>query len=315
MAHSKHQKPLDFIVPLNMNGLQGRMLHLPATKTQQREILVIYGHHAMLERWWGLAQNLNAYGSVTMPDLPGFGGMDSFRKIGVEPTIDAFADYLASFIKFRYKRRRLTIVGISYGFVIVTRMLQRYPDLAKKVDILVSAVGFAHHEDFAFSSTRKFTYRSLSRFISTPLIAGLFRLACLNRTVLRLAYHRTYNARHKFKTAANNLLAFNAMMDMEIRLWHTNDVRTHMKTTAEFLQLDNCRQQIPLTVWHIYSDNDHYFNNSVVEQHFRVIFKEVHLTEANLNSHITSVIANKRAAGRLLPKALREAFAGTTIPS
>ena len=76
----------------------------------------------MLERWWGLVQNFNEYGAVTMPDLPGFGGMDSFYTIGRRPTIDAFADYLAAFIKLRYKRKRITIVGISFGFLVATRM-------------------------------------------------------------------------------------------------------------------------------------------------------------------------------------------------
>lgn len=130
---SKRQKNIvDYIQPLNMNGLQGRVLQMPAPKNKNREILFIYGHHSSLERWWGLVQNFNRYGAVTMPDLPGFGGMDSFYKIGEKPTIDNLADYLASFIKMRYKRRRFTIIGMSLGFVIATRMLQRYPDLAKK---------------------------------------------------------------------------------------------------------------------------------------------------------------------------------------
>src|SRR5689334_19455199 len=136
MPQKSPQNPADFIVPLNINGLEGRMLHMPAAKKgRNREILLIYGHHAMLERWWGLVQNLNDYGTVTMPDLPGFGGMDSFAKIGRKPTIDAFADYMAAFIKLRYKRKRVTMVAISFGFVVATRMLQRYPELTKKVDL------------------------------------------------------------------------------------------------------------------------------------------------------------------------------------
>ena len=75
-------KPEDYIVPLNMNGLNGRMMHMPAPKGRKREILVLYGHHSSLERWFGLAQVINRYGAVTMPDWPGFGGMDSFYKIG-----------------------------------------------------------------------------------------------------------------------------------------------------------------------------------------------------------------------------------------
>jgi pimeloyl-ACP methyl ester carboxylesterase len=103
----------------------------------------VYGHHSSLERWWGVVQDLNQYGGVTMPDLPGFGGMQSLYKIGEKPDVDTLADYLAAFVKLRYKRRRVTIAGLSFGFVVATRMLQRYPDLVKKVDLLISVAGFA----------------------------------------------------------------------------------------------------------------------------------------------------------------------------
>src|SRR4051812_15783977 len=113
MPRKASDNPADYIVPLNMNGLRGRMLKMPsANPNRQKEILLLYGHHAMLERWWGFVQNLNLYGNVTMPDIPGFGGMDSFHKAGRRPNVDAFADYLASFVKLRYKRKRITIVAI-----------------------------------------------------------------------------------------------------------------------------------------------------------------------------------------------------------
>jgi pimeloyl-ACP methyl ester carboxylesterase len=104
----------------------------------------VYGHHSSLERWWGVAKFLNRYAAVTMPDLPGFGGMDSFYKIGKTGSINNLADYLASFIKLRYKRKKVIVVGMSLGFVIATRMLQRCPELIKRVDMLVSFAGFAH---------------------------------------------------------------------------------------------------------------------------------------------------------------------------
>src|SRR5690606_17925654 len=113
-----------------------------------------YGRHSSIERVYGLAQALNNYGAVTVPDLPGFGGMDSFYKINEKPDIDTMADYLASVIKLRYARRRVILAGVSYGFAVITRMLQRYPDIAKKSDMLVGWAGFAHHEDFRFSKRR-----------------------------------------------------------------------------------------------------------------------------------------------------------------
>src|SRR5690606_29130786 len=135
---------------------------LPAPARKNRQILLVYGHHASLERMFGLAEELNKYGSITMPDLPGFGGMESFYKIGEKPTLDNLADYLASFIKLRYKRRRVSILAMSFGFLVVTRMLQRYPELVKKVDVLVSIVGFCHHQDFKMRRRNYWLLRSLS---------------------------------------------------------------------------------------------------------------------------------------------------------
>lgn len=294
-----------YIHELNMNGLQGRMLRVPPQPGQKREILVVYGHHALLERWWGLVQNFTVYGGVTMPDLPGFGGMDSFYKINKKPTIDNMADYLASFVKLRYKRRRVTIVGISFGFVVATRMLQRYPDLAKRVDLLVSAAGFAHHDDFKFTRRRMLFSRAVSKFLSWPLPAWLWRHTALSPWVLRKAYARTHNAKHKFAEVAALPEKFEAMMNVEIDLWHMNDVRTHFSTTYEFLKLDNCQKQINLPVWHVYTKNDQYFDEKVVEQHFRVIFSGYEAAPAHLKNHVVSVLADKKETAPFIPQKLR----------
>ena len=116
------------IIPLNMNGLEGRMLVFKSKKKNHEEILFIYGQRSSIERWWGLIQLLHDYGHVTVPDMPGYGGMSSFYTIDKKPTLDNYADYLASFIKMKYKRRKIVIVGLSYGFAAVTRMLERLHD-------------------------------------------------------------------------------------------------------------------------------------------------------------------------------------------
>jgi pimeloyl-ACP methyl ester carboxylesterase len=307
MAKTSTPLPADFIVPLYINGLQGRMLRMPAPKGKKREILFVYGHHSSLERWWGLVQDLNQYGAVTMPDLPGFGGMESLYKIGRKPDIDTLADYLAAFIKLRYKRKKVSIAGLSFGFVIVTRMLQHYPDLAKKVDLVVSVVGFAHGDDFAFSRSRYLMYRGLAATFSHRLPAFVFRKTALNPLVLRLAYHRTHNAKQKFEGLSKT--GARATMDFEINLWHCNDVRTWCYTTTQFLTLDNCKQQIDLPVWHVAVDNDRYFNNHRVEQHLNIIFSEVHVARSELANHAPSVIASVEEVAPVIPKQIRRVLA------
>lgn len=285
------------------------MLHVPAPKNKKTEILFVYGHHSSLERWWGLMQVLNKYAAVTMPDLPGFGGMDSFYKIGKKPTIDNMADYLAAFVKMRYRNRKFVIAGMSFGFIVATRMLQRYPELTKKVTMLVSIVGFAHKDDFTFTRSRHFGYIVAAKALSHRPVAILFRYVALQPRVLRAIYARTHNAKHKFALAKDKA-EFDYLMDVEIGLWHNNDVRTWGFTSVEFLNFDNCEHgRVNLPVWHVGAKADHFFDNNLVEQHMRVIFSNFHKTEIAMKAHAPSVIADEKMAAPFLPPQLRKVLA------
>jgi len=296
--------PADYIAPLDMNGLSGRMLHVPAPAGKKTEFLFIYGQHSSLERWWGLIQYIGRYGAVTAVDLPGLGGMDSFYTIGKKPTLDNFADYLAAFIKMRYKNKRVVVVGMSLGFAIVTRMLQRYPELKKNVSMLVSLVGLVHGDDFKIPPMLYFFFRSLATVMKFRVPALFFRYVCLNSWTLRTAYHRTPNAKHKF-AAAKNAAEHEQFMAVEIWLWQHNDVRTHAVTTLEMMDLDNCKQRVDVPVWHVTTDVDQYLDSHRVEQHLRVIFSEVHLLRAKLPHHAPSIIADAETAAPLIPEELR----------
>jgi pimeloyl-ACP methyl ester carboxylesterase len=281
---------------------------LPAPEKKTAELLFVYGHHSSLERWWGLMQVFNRYGAVTMPDLPGFGGMDSFYKIHKKPTIDNLADYLAAFIKLRYHRKKVAIAGMSFGFVVVTRMLQRYPELTKKVTLLVSLVGFAHKDDFTFSKPRYAFYLGGTHLLSFRIPATVFRYTALNTTLLKTFYGRTHNAKHKFAEATTPE-DYARLMNMEVSLWHDNDVRTWAFTSTEFLTFDNCKVQVNLPVWHVSAEADHFFDNRIVEQHMRIIFNEFYSVPIGLKNHAPSVIADAKTASSLVPDKLRRTLA------
>lgn len=298
----------DYIVELNMHGMKGRMLKVPAAnKNRNREILVLYGHHALIERWTGLIENLNDYGAVTMVDLPGFGKMDSFYKIGRKPNLDAMADYLAAFIKMRYRRKRITIVGISYGFIVVTRMLQRNPELVKKVDLLVSIVGFMHRDDFLFKPLERKFYHRATRVLAARPVPFLIRYLALNKFVIKNLYIRLPAGRRRFLEMKTD--DFKIMMDFEVKLWQSNDVRTHWATTSEFLNLDNCRGKIDLPIWHVVSSSDHYFNNYNVEQHMKVVFKDYTQVVMKSHAHTPSIMGNKKEMAVMLPAKLKRELA------
>lgn len=313
MAKKIAKNAAEYIAPLNINGLEGRMLHMPAPKKAipNQEILFVYGHHSSLERWWGLMQVLNRYSAVTMPDLPGFGGMDSFYSIGRKPSIDAMADYLAAFIKLRYRRKKIIIAGMSFGFVVATRMLQKYPELTKKVVLLVSIVGFAHHDDFTFSKPRYYGYLYGTKILSHRMPAFVFRHTALNPWILRNFYGRTHNAKHKFAQAKDDA-DIALLQAVEVGLWHDNDVRTWAYTTIELLTFDNCQKRVDLPLWHISSKADHFFDNFIVEQHLRTIFTKYENAEIDLQAHAPSVIADEKMAAPLLPLSLRRVLKSIT---
>ena len=284
----------EYIQPINMNGLEGRYLHLPAPKKKHREILLLYGHHSSIERMAGIAEDLNQYGSVIMPDFPGFGGMDSFYKIKMKPTLDNLADYLAAFIKLHYKDKKITIIGMSLGFVVATRMLQNYPMLIKKVDLLISVVGFCHRDDYTFSKSRYTFYLYTAKLFRKKIPAFFFKNVILHPAVLRIAYSKTHNAKNKFKGLSPT--GAKKAMDFEIHLWRCNDVRTYMDTTISMLTLDNCGKHIAIKVDHISVESDQYFDNQVIEQHMRVIFTDYKDHRAVMDNHAPSIIADKNAA-------------------
>lgn len=307
MPNQNDKRFSDYIIPLEINGMSGRMLKMPALESGKREILLIYGHHASLERMEGLADLLNDYGSVTMADLPGFGGMDSFYKIGQKPTLDNLTDYLAAVIKLRYRNKRFTIIGVSFGFVIATRMLQKYPEIAKRVNLLISVVGFMNKDEFKFSKPRLIVYKSLVRVFSYHLPAAFFRNVILHPFVIRSFYSRTHNGKHKFKNLTPE--QYKRAIEFEVHLWRCNDVKTHMYTGLIMVNLDNCKKQINLPVHHVMVKKDNYFDNHIVEQHMRVVFNDYTAIPIKMNNHAVSIIANKKESAPLVPPKLRNLLA------
>lgn len=277
---------------------------MSAPKNKKREIMFIYGHHSSIERWYGVAEALNQYGAVTVPDLPGFGGMDSFYKIGYEPTIDNFADYLAAFVKLKFSRKKVTILGMSLGFVIVTRMLQRYPELTDRVDLLVSFAGFSHKDDFILPKRNMLLYKTMTTVMGRKYPSKFFKNVVLHPTIIRTAYGKTRNAKSKFKGVSN--LEKKRYLEFEVELWRNNEARTYINTAREFLRLDQLKPPVHLKIWHIAVDSDRYFDNKIVEQHFRIIFDDVKTVYADASNHAPTILANVEDAMEFIPDILRK---------
>lgn len=282
-------------VPLLMNGLQGRMLQLPPLRRQKRQFLVIYGQQASLEHWLPFAHELNRYGAVTMPDLPGFGGMQAFYKIHEKPTIDNFADYLAAFIKLRFRNKRFTVVGIGFGFVIVTRMLQRYPQLAKKVDLVINLGGLARYDDITFSRAKRWFYRIFYRLLAIRLLSIFIRHVGLHPTLLSSWYER------RPKPPLN--------INEAVSLWRRNDLSTYFMTASQLLYLDNCRQTLNLPLWQVSYHANQLIASDQLAQHVRIAYAHVEEVYSRLKSQKIGTLDYNPQTTRLLPAKIHRALA------
>lgn len=308
-------KPADYIRPFNINGLRGRIMYLPAPKGKKREIMYVQGHHSSLERNFGVAKLLNRYGAVTVPDLPGFGGMDSFYKIGEKPTLDNLADYLAAVIKLRYRGRKITLSGLSLGFMIITRMLQKYPKLNKQVDLLVDFAGVSDKTDFNYQPRTYWTFRILTRFFSFWFPSAILKYVFLNGPLIKLGYavfEPIFVKDKSSKIRSQPEDVRKQLIDFEVYLWKCNDIRTYMYVAHKMLTLTLNNQPIENKVYYIAVEGDRYFNEISVEQHLRQVFTEVVMVKSKVPSHAPSIIASENDALPFLPQQIRRLLNQTT---
>ena len=295
------KNPADYILPLYMNGLEGRMLRMVPPKNKKTEILFIYGHHASLERYWGIAELMNKYAGVTVPDLPGFGGMEPFYKIGEKANLDNYADYLAAFVKLRFRNKKFVIAGYSLGAPIITRMLQKYPELTKRVQMVISIAGFTDKDDFAFSKKRYWVYRLSTAFFSHQLPAAFYKYLILRPIYIRYIYRHMFNAKQKFRGKKDQELK--RAIEMEVDLWRNNDPRTYMATGNMMFTLQlSGKGHIDLPIYHAGVVKDHYFNNVRVEQNMRMIYSDFIYGKIKTPTHAPSIIANAKDAAPFVPK-------------
>jgi hypothetical protein len=61
-----------------------------------------------------------------------------------------------------------------------------------------------------------------------------------------------------------------------------------------------------LPVYHVAVENDHYFDNLVVEEHMRAIFKDFNLIKTKMLVHAPTVMASKKDVVAFVPPALRQ---------
>lgn len=305
MKQTEIDIPAKYLSGLHINGMHGRVLSIPAKKkaSSGKTVLLVYGHHSSIERMYSVASYLANYANIVMPDLPGFGGMDSFYVINKQPSLDNMADYLATFIKMKFKQRPIAICGMSYGFLVVTKMLQKYPDLQNQVQLLVSLVGFTHQDDFKFSTKN---YRLLlygSKFFSYRPTALFAKYVLFTRPIITFTY--TLQAHKNVKMTDASKSERTRRIQFEVYLWQCNDARTYFATSHSFLRANVTNNKIGLPVHHVGVRRDQYFDKRAVRRHLKIIFTGVTVYTAALPNHAPTVVSNEAEAANLIPKELQ----------
>lgn len=294
----------EYIQAVNVNNLSGRVIRMPAALKNKREILLIAGQHTSIERIMGLVEYLNRYGGVTSPDLPGFGGMEPFYKIGKKPTLDNMADYVATFIKLRYKKNEhITIIGVSFGFSVVTRMLQQYPDIAKRVDLLISISGIASKENFKWKRHNVVPMHAGSWILSQRISAWLATNVALRGPFIRFLYKIAEKKHPKLKDVREE--EREERLKFEVILWKINDFRTWMATCVTMFELDLGDKHVALPVHHVAVGDDHYFDHLSVEQHMRRVYSDFEIIETQLTAHAPTIIATPKDVEPFMPPRIR----------
>lgn len=291
----KFVNPADYISPININGLEGRLLKLKAAnKHNKKEILVIYDYKSNLERWWGLDSALRHYANVTAVDLPGLGGMDSFYKIGLKPSIDNFADYLETYIKLRYKKSKFSIFAIGFGSVVVTRMLQRNPALALKVHLVVGVNAYAHHSDLKLGKRSAPIALAENMLVSLPLGGMVARL------LQSLGYLSGYRFKKTYRDKKVDQFTRRFLADLD----KATDIRTLIYIRGQLSKLDNCDQRVDLPLWNISLGTQKILKTDITEQHLRVVFTRYRGLESK-SSKVPFIITEEKTGKKILPAALR----------
>jgi len=284
--------------PLELQGLQGRMLVHPSRRAGGggRTIVFVYGIHGSLERFYGVIHFLARFGTVVVPDLPGFGGMEPFYKIGRKPTLDAYGDYLAEFVAQQLPDGKLTLVGLSYGFVVLTRMLVRHPQLTKRVDLVVSAMGLADGRDVNLKWWLRLAVKALFWLGLVPPLAWLVQYFATRQWMLRLMYMGNNPKMKALKPEERpELIAFEAY------LWQCNDMRTYSQCMLELFALRQEGAKVPLPVQHIATTEDHWLNIVEAQRHIGAIYDPLVVHDSKLKHHGGTAYADEAEAREIIP--------------
>ncbi len=297
--------PSEYLEPISLGGLEGRLMHLPSTA--KRKIVFISGHHTAHERTYAIAQLLQDFGEVFAPDIPGFGGMNSLYSVDMDVTYDNFADYLYTFMKSQKLTSGITMFATSFGSQIVTRMLQKYPDAVEWIDDCIGFVGFGAGKDFNMNLPYKLGINAIIYPASTRPGAWVLQNVFFNPISMSIIMAVFSRAKAKMHSDDDNMKS--NMIDMEKYLWEIGDARTHARTTISMFR-DDLRNYadtpVPITFHNIITDNDQYLSSESIADTFGDIYEKYVPHTFDSHVHMPSMISGKEEIKGMIPAGIQK---------
>lgn len=295
----------EYYKPYTYKNLHGRYMHLPAkNKDAKRTFVLLYGQHATLERIEPVASALTEFGDVYAVDNPGFGGMEPSFLINEYPSLSFYAGHLNYFIN-RYVPvdRKVTPLGISFGFQIIVQALHDYPELQYKTEEVVSFVGFVQPKNFhiplSYYVTLVFFVGNLSKsWIGSKVVA-----ACMKEWIVLNIYRVTRPIQIKLKTLPKAEAKRYSIE--QAWLWRINDVRTHGATAIDFIKKNDLTSiRLHTNAIHVGIPKDHLVDNAMVVKELNIIFKSLTSYDLQLDNHAPLDLDSREKLLDILPQGL-----------
>ena len=270
------------------------MVYFP-NRLSKNNILYIPDILSSLDLSWNIINLFHDYGNITAIDLPGIGGMEAFHLIKQKNKIDNFADYIASFIKLRYKNKKLIVVANGFGFIAITRTLQKYPILIKNIKIVVSINGISRYDALKLSFRKRAIIKLLAFTgdLSKLIFLSFFKNQLMDMNLYTNNKHRIY-LENLSKT--DNKYMHKKLIE--------NDYRTNVSMLNEIIKVDNCNKRLDLHLWNLVL-NDNCIDQKINEQHLRITYKKYNHSLSQINYY--DLISNRtNSLNQLIPTKLKK---------
>jgi len=185
-------------------------------------------------------------------------------------------------------------------------MLQKYPDIAERVEFVVSFVGFGRSADFAYKPLKSYPARLGMSFGASAFGGRAVKTLVFNGASLRLMFKlfELFNPKYRHDTAE----ARRAATEMELELWRRNDARTRFylyRLLGDF-DLTKSGKKLPLKLHNLSTGGDQYLDAERVKKTLNLLYEKVKDYRSPMPLHAPSIIGTEDEVAEYFPAPLKK---------